>query len=204
MNWKSLLTTISLSSLVLCACGTDDDTAMNNTREMNQDSANLRTVSDNQNNQNQNRRITTSNVNNNQNRDITARNIANNTADNDQNGHTMNNGQNRMEVADRAAEKIAQMREVDRANVIVTNDNAYVAAKLTDNANNGLTSDVEKKISDMVKAAYPEIKHVYVSVNPDFYKRTTSYAEDIRNGRPVAGFFDEFSQLVRRVFPTER
>ncbi|KAA9025746.1 YhcN/YlaJ family sporulation lipoprotein [Niallia endozanthoxylica] len=204
MNWKSLLTTISLSSLILCACGTDDDTAMNNTGEINQDAANLRTVSDNQTNENQTRRTTINNVNNNQNRDITARNIANNTADNDQNGNMVNNRNNHIEVADRAAEKIAQMREVDRANVIVTDNNAYVAAKLADNADNGLTSYVEKRISDMVKAAYPEIEHVYVSVNPDFYKRTTSYAEDIRNGRPVAGFFDEFSELVRRVFPTER
>lgn len=288
MNWKCLLTTISLSSLILTGCGTNDDTAMNDTART-QDTANLRTVSNrtdgyrntwdddiagndnrgiitnvsdnnaywngrfndrlvdnydienwvsrdisDQDNTNrddvysdrsvnnpasnvqnrtrnvsdraaddQNRRMTTRNVNNNQNRDITARNIANNTADNDINGNNRNN-RNRMEVADRAADKIAQMREVDRANVILTDNNAYVAVKLTDNANKKLTADVEKKISDVVKATNRNVDHVYVSVNPDFYKRTTSYAEDIRNGRPVQGFFDEFGELVRRVFPTER
>jgi len=291
MNWKSLLTTISLSSFILSGCGTNDDTAMNNSARMNQDTTNLRTVSNNQangnrnnwdddivgndnrgiltnvsdnnaywngrfndrlvdnydidnwvsreisNNDNTNRddlysdrsinnpsstiqnrtrnvnyngsnnqtnRITTRNVNTNQNRDITARNIGNNTADNNQNQTNVRGQNNRMDVADRAAEKIAQMREVDRANVIVTDNNAYVAVKLADNAGNNLTADIEKKISDMVKATNRGINHVYVSVNPDFYKRTASYAEDIRDGRPVEGFFNEFGELVRRVFPTER
>ena len=38
----------------------------------------------------------------------------------------VNNNHNRMAVADKAAEKIVSMREVDQANVIVTDNNAYV------------------------------------------------------------------------------
>ena len=107
-------------------------------------------------------------------------------------------------MADKAAEKIVSMREVDQANVIVTDNNAYVAAKLANHNGNRLEKDIENKISDVVKSTDQNIDHVYVSVNPDFYERTTSYANDIRNGRPVAGFFDEFNTLVRRIFPTER
>ncbi|WP_071395207.1 YhcN/YlaJ family sporulation lipoprotein [Bacillus tuaregi] len=205
MHWKALLTTISISSIILSACGTDNGTALNPNPNTNQDTAHLRTVSDKKQNVNQsireeqNRRITNGNGNN-QNRDITARNIANNTADND-NGNATNN---QMDIADQAAEKITQMREVDRANVIVTNHNAYVAAKLAANADKTLTNDVERKISDLVKSSNRNIEHVYISVNPDFYKRTTSYAEDIRNGQPVEGLFDEFSVLVRRVFPSKK
>jgi spore cortex protein len=124
-----------------------------------------------------------------------------NMTDRNNNG---DNNQNRLAVADKAAEKVVSMREVDQANVIVTDNNAYVAAKLANPNGNQLEKDVENKISDVVKSTDSDIDHVYVSVNPDFYERTTSYANDIRNGRPVAGFFDEFNTLVRRIFPTER
>ena len=79
-----------------------------------------------------------------------------------------------------------------------------MAAQLSNNAGSRLAKDVEKRISDMVKSTDRDIDQVYVSINPDFYQRTTSYANDIRNGRPVAGFFDEFNILVRRIFPTVR
>ena len=120
------------------------------------------------------------------------------------NVNNRNNNQNRMTVADKAAEKIVSMREVDQANVIVTDNNAYVAAKLANHNGNRLEKDTENKISDVVKSTDQNIDNVYVSVNPDFYERTTSYANDIRNGRPIAGFFDEFNTLVRRIFPTQR
>ena len=43
------------------------------------------------------------------------------------------------------------MREVDQANVIVTNHNAYVAAKLTNNTGDLLDKKVENKISHVVE-----------------------------------------------------
>lgn len=214
MKWKVLLTAASLSSLLLSGCGANNN-SMDNTALRSQGDPALRSVRYNpgndtgnfnhstypvvdQNNiaQNQNNRnIPNHNVNNN---DLANRNSRNNALQN------VNNDENRMTVADKAADKIVEMREVDQANVIITENNAYVAAKLTDNANKKLSRDVEKKISDLVKATNQDIDHVYVSVNPDFYNRTTSYANDIRDGRPIEGFFDEFSTLVRRVFPTER
>ena len=105
----------------------------------------------------------------------------------------------KMRVADRVADKLVSMREIDRANVIVTDNNAYIGARLTDGRN--LTGNLERKISDEVKAVDRDIDNVYVSVNPDFYDRMTNYSNDIRNGKPIEGFFDEFTQTVRRVFP---
>ncbi|MBA4535973.1 YhcN/YlaJ family sporulation lipoprotein [Bacillus aquiflavi] len=107
----------------------------------------------------------------------------------------------KMRVADNVADRIAALPEVDSANVIVTENNAYVAAKLDDSSGKGLTSNIERKISNQVKAVDRDIDNVYVSVNPDFYDRTTTYAEDIRQGRPISGFFDEFTETVRRIFP---
>ena len=201
MKWKILMVTATLSTLLLAGCGTDNanDTAMRN-----QDNT-LRNVNYNPNNNNgfpnQNNNYGYPNGNDNVTNKVDRNNNGNNIANRNNN---RDNNQNRMDVADKAAEKIVSMREVDQANVIVTDNNAYVAAKLANHNGNRLEKDVENKISDVVKSTDQNIDNVYVSVNPDFYERTTSYANDIRNGRPIAGFFDEFNTLVRRIFPTQR
>ena len=119
----------------------------------------------------------------------------------DRNDLTMDRNDNRskMRVADKAADKVSDMSEVDTANVIVTENNAYVAAKL--NGSTTLTSTIEDKISRKVKSVDHDIDNVYVSVNPDFFKQMNDYAGDIRNGRPISGFFNEFSDMVQRIFP---
>ncbi len=111
-----------------------------------------------------------------------------------------NNDSPRMRVADKAADRIASMPEVEDVNVIVTDDNAYVAAQLGEGVE--LTRIVEKKISDQVKAVDQDINDVYISANPDFYDRMTSYTNDIRNGEPIEGLFEEFTESVRRMFPS--
>lgn len=105
----------------------------------------------------------------------------------------------KMRVADKVADRLVSMREIDHANVIVTDNNAYIGARLTNGRN--LSRTLERKISNEVKSVDRDIDNVYVSANPDFYDRMTNYSNDIRNGRPVEGFFDEFTQTIRRVFP---
>lgn len=112
-----------------------------------------------------------------------------------------NDNRSKMRVADDAARKVADLPDVDRSNVIVTENNAYVAAKLNRSSRNGLTNDIENQISRTVKSVDKDIDRVYVSVNPDFYNRFNNYADDIRNGRPISGFYDEFTDTIRRVFP---
>lgn len=125
---------------------------------------------------------------------------------NDNNGIGNNNGQvnNKMRVADEAADRVAKLKEVSRANVIVTDNNAYVAVMLTDRSRNELTKTFEDKIAKEVRKADKDIDNVYVSVNPDFYDRMNDYANDIRNGNPISGLFDQFNETVQRIFPNAR
>ncbi|EDL63886.1 YhcN [Bacillus sp. SG-1] len=115
-----------------------------------------------------------------------------------------NNGQQRMEVADQAANKVKGLKEVQEANVIVTDNNAFVAVMLKDNAEGEVTKQIEKKISNAVKEADQDIENVYVSSNPDFVDRMRNYGNDIQDGDPVEGLFEEFSEMTRRVFPNAR
>jgi YhcN/YlaJ family sporulation lipoprotein len=110
--------------------------------------------------------------------------------------------ENRIAIAKQAADNIAQLPGVHTANVLVTRQNAYVAAVLT--ANNPLSSEMENRIAQRVRATDPTVKNVYVSTNPDFVNRVNMYVRDVGQGRPISGFFEEFSRIIQRVFPQPR
>ncbi|KRE47089.1 YhcN/YlaJ family sporulation lipoprotein [Paenibacillus sp. Soil522] len=114
-----------------------------------------------------------------------------------------NNVDNRIEVADKAAEKITNVKGVDQANVLITRRNAYVAAALDSNQNQ-LTKQIEDQIAQQVRAVDPDIQNVYVSTNPEFIDRINGYVNDVGQGRPVAGFVEQFNEMVERIFPNAR
>ncbi|WP_313894012.1 YhcN/YlaJ family sporulation lipoprotein [Psychrobacillus sp.] len=105
----------------------------------------------------------------------------------------------KVELADDVSDKIVGLEEVESANVFVTDNNAYVAVVLKNGTN--ATEELETKIADEARATNADFKNVYVSTNPDFSKEFTDYGDKIRAGEPVEGFFDEFSDTVKRVFP---
>ncbi|MBT2258960.1 YhcN/YlaJ family sporulation lipoprotein [Priestia megaterium] len=124
--------------------------------------------------------------------------------DGDENNNVDNNNQSRLEVADKAADRIAKLNEVDTANVIVTNRNAYVAVVLKNEANGEVTDPLKKKISDQVKATDRDIRNVYVSSDPDFVNRMEGYGNRINEDATRNGLFEDFTETVRRVFPNNR
>lgn len=67
-----------------------------------------------------------------------------------------------------------------------------------------LTDDVKENISDIVKSVDDDIDNVYVSTNPDFLDLTTNYVNDMDNGHPVRGFFDQMGDMVERLFPQNK
>ncbi|MGR6338194.1 YhcN/YlaJ family sporulation lipoprotein [Priestia megaterium] len=123
--------------------------------------------------------------------------------DRDRNDNVDNN-QTQLKVADEAADRVTKLDEVDSANVIVTNRNAYVAVVLQDRTKGEVTDRLEKKIADQVRATDSDIQDVFVSSNPDFVERMRDYGNKINEGKPVKGLFEEFTETVRRVFPNTR
>lgn len=125
-----------------------------------------------------------------------------NVSDNNRVGMNNNNRDNnrKIDVAENVADRVADLKEVEKAHVLVTDRNAYVAVRLND-TNNDLTKDVEKKIDHKVRAADKNIEHIYISENPDFYSRMEGYRNDIQAGHPISGFFEEFTETVENIFP---
>lgn len=148
-----------------------------------------RTDKDNAVNQEPETGVDTDTVNEPENNDVS------NNANVDQNTTT----DYKLELADQAAEQVAEMEEVESANVLVTDTNAYVAVELKEGVEGN--EQTENKIADLVREKNADFKNVYVSMNPDFVKQMTDYGDKIRAGEPVEGFFTEFSDAVRRVFP---
>lgn len=133
-----------------------------------------------------------------------------------------------VQLSQEIANQLASLPEVQTANVLVTNNNAYVAVVLRSgtavtgtgqgtnvtgttnlgNANTGTTGvrdvsqDVKDKIADKVRSVNPNIRNVYVSANPDFVERMNVFAQEVRNGRPVEGLLNEFNNVIKRVFPS--
>ena len=108
-------------------------------------------------------------------------------------------GNQELTVADDVADKIVEMEEVESANVIVTDTNAYVAVVLKEGADGSEVT--ENKIADEVRSTDANFKNVYVSMNPDFVKQMDEYGTKIREDKPVEGFFEDFSDAMKRVFP---
>ena len=109
----------------------------------------------------------------------------------------------RIQIANDAADRIVNLHGVSQANVLVTQRNAYVAAIIDTNQGN-MTPHMERQIAQQVRATDPKIQNVYVSTNPEFVSRVNQYVRDVGQGRPVGGFVQEFTEMVRRVFPTRK
>jgi spore cortex protein len=112
-------------------------------------------------------------------------------------GNVTRHSSRQMVVSDQAEYAITAITEVDEANVIVTDNNAFVAVKLHKATDNRLSSKLENIIFREVKSVDQNIDNVYISANPDFFSRMNGYSSDLQNGRKTNGFSD----LIRRVFP---
>ncbi|RKQ31242.1 YhcN/YlaJ family sporulation lipoprotein [Oceanobacillus halophilus] len=154
------------------------------------------------------------------------RNMNNNAQNNNytnlnQNRVNDNDNENRYEIASEAADKISdKVKEIDNVYVVTTDNNAYVAAELdtdkkdrnrnknqNDNQNrfdDELSDKVKEEISDIVKSVDKDIDNVYVSTNPDFFDLTNNYVEDVDRGEPIEGFFDQFGNMIERLFPQNK
>jgi len=117
-------------------------------------------------------------------------------------GQGMNHPRDEVEIAEEAAEKVAELDFVRSAYVLKTRENAYVAAMLENK--DGLTKEMEQRIAQAVRNIDGSVERVYVSTNPSFIDRADAYINDVRAGRPVEGFFQEFSEMVERIFPNAR
>lgn len=192
MKIAKALLGIGLASGLLMGCGNNNGAGDNNGNRNNARPVRYNDTADNNDVRYNNVRYNTGRTDGNNGADLT---------NNNGNGNN-NNNNNDVRVANRIARSIEDLKEVAQAFVIATNDNAYVAVLLERNQNNDkLDKKLKNKISKVVKQTDPSINDVYISENPDFFDQMSDYVNDIRNGRPISGFFNQFNDTIQRVFP---
>lgn len=179
MNYKAIVSS-AMMALVITGCAT------NNNEDASENLGLNRTHQDN--------------LDNPMNVGDTRQNVNNDNNNNNDNG----NGVNGMRVSEDISNRVEALKEVSNANVIVTENNAYVGAVLKDGGEKDISNDLKERVADAVRGADPSVDQVYVSANPDFVQRMDRYANDIENGKPVEGFAEEFRELVTRIFPSPR
>ena len=225
MKWK-LISILSVLVLTLMACQGDNDNAEGVNDNLNIDQTTFPNGNTGDGMITDRDYMLERDADRNQNRDG-GDNRMNNNGNNNQDG-------SRYEIAEEVADEITKkIKGIDRAYVLTTGNNAYVAANLengdhnrTGNMNNNgegndnhngnkngnnnqagqnngkeLTDDVKKEIEEIVKSSDDNIDNVYVSTNPDFMDLANNYANDVENGQPIEGFFNQFGNMFDRLFP---
>ncbi|MFK4997435.1 YhcN/YlaJ family sporulation lipoprotein [Bacillus sp. N9] len=104
-------------------------------------------------------------------------------------------GANYREAKD-IAEKVANLTEVDRAHVVVTDHTAYVAVRLSGTETNRMDRDLENRIDKIVRDTDRSVNDVHISERPEFFQRLTN----LRDGTLTDDFYD----FVDRIFPNTR
>lgn len=63
---------------------------------------------------------------------------------------------------------------------------------------------IKNKMADIVQEEHDNIENVYVSTSPDFVDLSSKYIEQMQNGEPIQGFFDQIGNTVERIFPQNK
>lgn len=109
-----------------------------------------------------------------------------------------------LRVAADAQDKVQNLPEVEHANIITDNHNAYVAVVMDHDFHGEITPYIEDKIAQQVRETDATIHNVYISTNREFVKQMSQYRDSIQNGRTTTGINDGFNTMVKRVFVNHR
>jgi YhcN/YlaJ family sporulation lipoprotein len=109
----------------------------------------------------------------------------------------------KLEASQEIANRLTSVEPIKSANVLLTDNNAYVAVSTRNGEDVEGNNELKARIAQVVQSQHPAAQHVYVSANPDFVSRVNGYVRDLQAGKPVSGLLQEFNTTVQRLFPTD-
>lgn len=104
-------------------------------------------------------------------------------------------------VAERLAGEALKVQGVDSASVVVTGSTAMVGVNLKPGAD---AAAVKSEVARVVKGADNRVKNALVSTDPELNQRLVRISKGIAEGRPISGFSNEISELLKRLSPATR
>jgi len=108
------------------------------------------------------------------------------------------------ERAKEIAEEIGEMKNVNNATVVITENQAWVGVDLAADLEDEMTDEMKDEITELVKEEDKEIDRVYVTADADTVTRLRNIARDIADGKPISGFVNELNEIGRRLTPSQQ
>lgn len=103
--------------------------------------------------------------------------------------------------ADRVVKIINAMDNVKGSYAVVIGNVAMVGVDLRDNLSGDQENELKTRISAETKRQLPELSEVWITADPDLVTRIRDLAERIGRGEPITGFFDEISNIAKKLQP---
>jgi len=110
-------------------------------------------------------------------------------------------GGNLSSRAEKIANEVAKMKEVDTATVVITGNTAMVGVQFDKQYKGEMTTKLKEMIDNRVKKVDKDIDNVAVTAEPDLFSRIKTLASDIENGKPLTGFVQEIQEILNRINP---
>ncbi|WP_110928559.1 YhcN/YlaJ family sporulation lipoprotein [Bacillus massiliglaciei] len=107
-----------------------------------------------------------------------------------------------LQTSEDITNRLEGMKEVKRAEVILSGKQVYVAAVL--NRGKHLTKELEGKMAAAVQSGDLSVRDVYISTNPSFVHRMDSFVNEMRGGQSVKELENDFHEVVKMVFPDSK
>ncbi len=104
-------------------------------------------------------------------------------------------------VADRVVKLVNAMPEVKASYALVVGNVAMVGVDLRDRLSGDKENELKSRISAETKKQLPELVQVWVTADPDLVTRIRDLAGRISRGEPITGFFDEITEIAKKLQP---
>ncbi len=104
-------------------------------------------------------------------------------------------------VADRVVKLVNAMPEVKSSYALVVGNVAMVGVDLRDQLSGDKENELKSRISANTKKEIPELAEVWVTSDPDLVTRIRDLAGRISRGEPITGFFDEITNIAKKLQP---
>lgn len=107
----------------------------------------------------------------------------------------------RERVANRVIENVPEVNDVS---IVFADRIVYAAVSLEQDVSEGRARDIERVVAEEVMKEETTVDRVYVSMDPETFRRLEGVAKGIEDGRPLTGFLNEIEEWFTRVAPTTR
>ncbi|MGO1469653.1 MAG: YhcN/YlaJ family sporulation lipoprotein [Tissierella sp.] len=114
----------------------------------------------------------------------------------------LNNNMNK--DASNVAGKITNLKEVNKASVLLSEKDAVIGVNLRGNTQDTMTNSLRTKIEDIVKKENKSIDNISITTDPNLVNRINTMYDDIDSGNMIDNFTDEVRNLIRKITPNTR